>query len=64
MNETDPRVVDVDGDARISLSDPMLVGAWAKRLGVSAERLREVVARVGPRAADVAAHVAKSSELD
>jgi len=64
MNETDRRSEDADGEARISLGDSLLVGNWAKRLGVSPERLREVIAQVGPRAADVMAHISKSSEMD
>jgi len=38
---------------RISLSDDYEVRDWSKKYGVSEDRLREAVGKVGPMAADV-----------
>lgn len=38
---------------RISLSDDYEVRDWSEKFGVSEDRLREVVDKVGPMAADV-----------
>lgn len=43
--------------ARISLSDEYEVRDWSQKFGVSPERLREAVERVGPMAADVEAEL-------
>jgi hypothetical protein len=42
---------------RISLAHPEQIHHWAQHFGVSVEYLRELVAQVGPRVTDVAAHL-------
>jgi hypothetical protein len=39
--------------ARIALNESYEVSYWTKVLGLSADKLRELVGRVGPMAADV-----------
>jgi hypothetical protein len=38
---------------RIDLDDPQAMAAWSSRLDCTPEQLREAVAAVGPKAADV-----------
>jgi Protein of unknown function (DUF3606) len=45
---------------RIDLDDPANVMLWADMMSISVERLREIVARVGPMAPAVKFYVAKS----
>lgn len=40
-------------EERVSLAEPVQVRNWASRLGISPERLRELVAQVGPRLCDL-----------
>ncbi|MDB5958555.1 DUF3606 domain-containing protein [Ramlibacter sp.] len=42
---------------RIDLDDPQAAAAWARRLDVTPEQLREAVAAVGDQAADVEMHL-------
>lgn len=49
---------------RISLADLEQVQRWAQKLGVSADRLRELVAQVGPRIVDVAERLKKAENAD
>ena len=42
---------------RIDVNDPNEVRNWAKSLGVSAEKLKEAVAKVGSSAEKVRAHL-------
>jgi hypothetical protein len=51
-------------DQRLSLSDVAQVERIALKLGVSADRLREVVAQVGPRLEDVLARLAQRDSVD
>ncbi|RYZ06117.1 MAG: DUF3606 domain-containing protein [Myxococcales bacterium] len=56
--------IDADSDERISLSDAAQVQRVAVRLGVSAERLRDVVAQVGPRLQDIATKLTQRDSVD
>jgi uncharacterized protein YidB (DUF937 family) len=49
---------------RISLADLEQVQHWAQKLGISADRLRELVAQVGPRIVDVAERLKKAENAD
>lgn len=51
-------------DDRISLSDTQQVRRVAEHLGISAERLRELVAQVGPRITDVTARLSRPDVVD
>lgn len=53
-----------DSDQHISLSDVTQVARVALKLGVSADRLREVIAQVGPRLEDVSAKLAQRDSVD
>lgn len=49
---------DDDGKAdRIDLDDPAALDDWARRLDTTADQLRDAVAAVGDRAADVELHL-------
>ena len=43
----------------ISTHEPGVLRAWAKQLGVSEERMRRAVEKVGPRVADVTKYLQK-----
>ena len=45
---------------RINVNEPYELRDWSKKFGVSPERLKEAVAKVGPMASDVANHLGKS----
>jgi hypothetical protein len=45
--------------ARINLGEPSEADYWAKSLGVSTERLAEIVKQVGDRVDAVRAHIAE-----
>ncbi|MBE1526923.1 hypothetical protein GGC65_001379 [Sphingopyxis sp. OAS728] len=49
---------------RVSLTQPHEVQGWAKRLGVSEERLRAAVGKVGHVAYDVRAYFLSGRERD
>ena len=51
-------------DGRISLADAEQVREWAAKLGISAERLRELVAQVGPRVCDVQQRLSQPGAVD
>lgn len=51
-------------DDHIELSDHRQVEEWARRLGIGSDRLRELVARVGPRVSDIAAELNRPDSLD
>lgn len=46
-------------DIRINVNQAHEVAYWTKELGVSAEKLREAVAAVGPMVKDVKKHLGK-----
>jgi hypothetical protein len=46
------------------LADLEQVQHWAQKLGISADRLRELVAQVGPRLVDVAERLKKAENAD
>jgi Protein of unknown function (DUF3606) len=47
---------------RINLDDPAELLLWADHLEITVERLREIVARVGPMAPSVAFYAKKSGQ--
>jgi hypothetical protein len=47
---------------RIDLDDPANVMLWADMMSISVERLREIVARVGPMVPAVKFYAAKSED--
>lgn len=49
---------------RISLGDPHQVQEYARKLGVTAERLRELVAQVGPRVCDLQQRLSQPAIAD
>ncbi len=51
-------------EERISLADVDQVQRCASRLGISPERLRELIAQVGPRFADLRARLNQPENLD
>jgi hypothetical protein len=53
-----------DAEERISLAHPEQVNAWATKLGVSAEHLRELIAQVGPRVSDLQQRLSQPEALD
>jgi len=53
-----------ESEDRISLADVSRVAHWANKLGVTPERLREMVARVGPRISDLEEALNRPSSLD
>ena len=42
---------------RIEVDDPQALAHWARKLDASEEQVREAVAAVGPKAADVEMHL-------
>jgi hypothetical protein len=44
---------------RLNVNEPYELHDWSKKFGVSLERPKEAVAKVGPMAADVAKHLRK-----
>jgi len=55
---------DIDTEDHINLADHAQFEAWANRLGITGQRLRELVARVGPRARDVMTELNRPDSLD
>jgi hypothetical protein len=53
-----------DSDDHIDLGNSAQVDRWASKLGISAERLRELIARVGPRVTDLEAVLSRPEDLD
>jgi DNA-binding phage protein len=63
--DREPRLsVSPDSNERISLADTRGMAQWATKLGISAEHLRELVARVGPRVRDLLAELTRPESLD
>jgi hypothetical protein len=54
----------MDGDQHVELGDPAQVERVATRLGITAEHLRELVARVGPRVVDLETELGRPESLD
>ena len=55
MNQRNMDFSKVEKTARVCISthEPGVLKAWAKQLGVSEERMRRAVEKVGPSVADV-----------
>jgi hypothetical protein len=51
-------------EERVSLAHPEQVTAWATKLGVSAEHLRELIAQVGPRVSDLQQRLSQPEAQD
>ncbi len=51
-------------DERISLSDAAQMERVSHKLGVSADRLREAIAQVGPRLKDLTARLSQPDTVD
>jgi len=49
----DPNLTGKADDSRINVGQEHEVSYWSRELGVTPERLREVIGRVGPMVADV-----------
>jgi hypothetical protein len=45
---------------RVNVNEPYELADWAKKLGVSADRIRSAVTKVGPMAKDVEKEVKKT----
>lgn len=54
----------VQVDERLSLADAAQMERWAHKLGVSTDRLRDIIAQVGPRLADVTARLSQPDSVD
>jgi len=55
---------DIEADDHIDMADSSRLEQWASRLGIASEHLRELIARVGPRASDVMAELSRPDSLD
>jgi Protein of unknown function (DUF3606) len=53
-----------ESDERISLADTRRLDDWATKLGISAQHLRELIARVGPRIRDLLAELNRPESVD
>ena len=59
MPDDKPKIDKRDRE-RINVNEPYELRDWSKKFGVSPERLKEAVAKVGPMASDVANHLGRS----
>jgi uncharacterized protein DUF3606 len=48
--------------SRINVSEPWELKYWSKTLGVTPERLKEVIRQVGPRTEDVEQYLSSTAE--
>lgn len=53
-----------DLNEQINLADSAQVDRWATKLGLTAEHLRELVARVGTRVSDLEQELSRPENLD
>lgn len=53
------KIVGPEDQQRINVNQPYEVRDWAKRLGVTEEKIREAVKKVGDRVVDVKRHLGK-----
>ena len=51
-----------EDQSRINVNEPWELKYWSKTLGVTPERLREVVRQVGPRTEDVEQYLSSTAE--
>jgi hypothetical protein len=51
-------------EQRVSLGDLQQTQEWALKLGISPERLRELVAQVGPRICDLQQRLSQPDSMD
>lgn len=58
------RTPKLDRTSHIDMADHASVESWASKLGTSAEHLRDLIARVGPRVQDLEAELNRPDSLD
>lgn len=58
MADDKTKVGKADRD-RININEPYELRDWSQKFGVSPERLKEAVGKVGPMASDVAKHLGR-----
>lgn len=61
QSEPQPKV---DRAHHVDMGDVAGVESWASKLGITAEHLRELIARVGTRVSDLEAELARPDSLD
>jgi len=59
-----PPGAEQDHETHITLADIAQVHAWATKLGVTPEKLREALAEVGPRVCDIRRRLAQPELAD